>query len=157
MKTNRKIFAYSNNSSYVVCSCVINDELLKKFMNDIKSMNNSCYYLHKFDNMLGRCDQIIDLGVFYDDLIVDTDKCSKITSKFLDVLEIKDRKVSSLEEYSQRWRHAQYGTFGENINNDEKLRGYKTAISNYRIIDTIGYDLDDKFVLENTQKVKCKK
>lgn len=154
MKLNRKIFAYSNNTNYVVCLCEIDDSALNKFRNDIK-VANQFDLLHKFDSMFG--DGIINLGVFTDDLVGDVENISKVTTEFLDILEVKEKKVSSLEEFSQEFRCAQMGVFGTDIENNSRLREYVSSVSNNNVMEIIGYDLNSKINRKSKEsKVKRK-
>lgn len=148
---NKKIFTYCNGSNYVICSCEISDVSITNFRRNLKegmkgSLGEnkpkvSIELLHKFDSMLGA--DIIDLGVIADDLLSDNlELATEITTNFLDILEIKERKNVDLEEFSQGLRYAQTGSFGTNVENNRCLKEYESSMKNNIVINTIGYDLD---------------
>ena len=63
----------------------------------------------------------------------DVENISKVTTEFLDILEVKEKKVSSLEEFSQEFRCAQMGVFGTDIENNSRLREYVSSVSNNNV------------------------
>lgn len=153
---SKKIFTYSDRDNYFVCSCEISGDSLTMFRQTLKgNLTDSFELLHKFDNML--CSEIIDLGTLVEkESIDDMDVFCNVTSDFLDILEIKEIKKSSVDELSMGWSLAQVGSFGTDIDKNKSLINYKSARNNKKIMDTIGYKFNEKLNGKEKQKVKKK-
>ena len=142
-KQINKIFAYSIDDEYIVCSCKVNENYINILRESIQRNNASCDILHKFDNMLGS-NTLIDLSFIKEDLVKDMETVSYLTTKFLDSLEIIDSKKSSWNDISLELMHAQKGTFTYDRDRNKKYNQYKSALNNNEIINTIGYDFKNR-------------
>lgn len=148
---SKKIFTYSDSDNYFVCSCEISDDSLTIFRENLKG--NSYELLHKFEAMLGS--EIIDLGTLVEEeSIDDMDVFCNITSDFLNILKVKEIKKSSVDELSMGWSLAQIGSFGTDIDRNKSLINYKSARNNKKIMDTIGYDFNEKLNRKEMPEVK---
>lgn len=151
---SKKIFTYSDRDNYFVCSCEISDDSLTVFRENLKgNLSTSFELLHKFDNML--CSEVIDLGTLVEEESIDNmDVFSDVTCDFLDILEIKEIKKSSVDELSQVWKLSQIGFFGADVDKIESLTNYTSAKNNKKIIDTIGYQFNEKLNGKNKKIIK---
>ena len=114
---------------------------------------NSYELLHKFEAMLGS--EIIDLGALVEEeSIDDMDVFCNITSDFLNILKVKEIKKSSVDELSMGLSLAQVGSFGTDIDKNKFLINYKSARNNNKIMDTIGYDFNEKLNRKEMSEVK---
>lgn len=149
-------FAYLTDTSYIVCSCEIDDNVIDELKREIKQSDlyNNIEILHNFDNMLGSSEGVINLNNLAGCLIENIEEVSKFTSKFLDSLKVKERKVLPIDEFSQNWKFAQLGTFGKNLETSKSLREYESSLYNKKIMKSIGYDLQAKNNRKHKEKQK---
>ena len=143
MEKKEKIFTYSNKDSYVVCFCEISDILLDYFRRMLKKrVNFSTDILHKFDNMLGS-GEVINLDFLINELLTDNiEVVSEVATCFLDILDVKEYKKVSFDEFSQTWKNIQVGLFTMNSENAKYVKEYTSSASNDKVMNIIGYDLD---------------
>ncbi len=156
MKNSHKIFTYSDESNYVVCTCEISNQARIKIKESIKKNKVSYDVIHKLENMISS-NEIIDLNELLEDIINDTEKMANVTADFLDSLEIKGKKIIPVDQVSQEWSYLQRGTFSLKDKNKKQIKAYQSSLNNNKILKTIGYDLHSRFNRKQIKGMEKKK